>query len=666
MKRIRFIILVILVMVVGYAALSTSLEFYAKFPISYNEDDFQVYFSFVSFLENTESSVEIKNSNHIIFHPILNEDDKKLTVNYEITNASSQYDSEVSVECTSTNQDGIIIDNMLIDNLVEARDITEGKVEVSLSELISSVDEDDTVTCSLNATPIPRDTINNSSISRFIKIDGIKTNEKEWRLVDLVHSTDTDVVYSRSDDNNLYLYSEILDGSYANNIRIYFSTYSSTSAQEYNYVLENGRMYVNTSSGISDYIGPVEYVSSEGYEFSIPLKYLEISSIDDIRTIRLRYSDSSWNKLKEFEVFLSKNEIIVDGNKTHLKEYTEDDIIYKDDSSTVYSRILNDYIYFYSVDESLMGTDLANPSIYVGSKSLNVDKNTRGFMIWYETSLMGCDIDSCSNLIPDASSYSPMRAIGRGVEFKIPLKVLDMNTLDDLKVVRILYRNSSWQEVKRIDISIREKLSNMDLVGKTYVIAKKPKEWDDIFIYLSDNSSWPGEVMSYYVDDLDTYAYIIPDNIESSYVTFSDGKSTNMQYPLAKQNIFKIEKNKSRIWNGELTGVLSWDYVDDSLGNKNSNVVFNLYVPDGKTNNGCVYLYDADGKLDKLYPWPGIKLLNDGTKWSGSFDDVDNYNNVRAIFNNCNSGWQYPSADGIYIKPGIVVTYKDSSIYIDD
>lgn len=669
--RKRFIIIYFVVfLIVGYATVSSTLYSFGNLLFGYDNEDFDVYFSFASFLESTESKVEILDKNHFIFKPLISEDDKVLTVNYEIVNASHEYDAEVEVLCVPENHTFTTFSNELVNSFILARDITEGSVTISLNpEYTGNEDIDEEYLCTLSSKAMSRTSIDNSSIDRFIEIDGKKTNIKEWRTIDLVHTNTTDTVYARSDDNYLYLYIENNENIDIQNFRLYISTLDSPSVQIFNYLVENTRVYKYTSNGIATdevgnllpHLGLAKMMVDDGVEYAVPLSLLNVNSIEEIKSLKLRYANSSWNVQKEYDVYLKRDEIIVDGNKTYLSEYSKEEIIYQDDTSIIYSRILGDYIYFYVVTNNIMGDDLKNSSIYVGSYSDNVTKNSStGFMVWYESALLSCNDISCNN--STITKGSPMRAISDGLEFKIPLDVLDMKTMNDLSVVKILYRNSSWQEVKSITVNIDKKIYKEDLVDKTYILAHKPDNYNNFNVYVAGLMKWPGNKMYKYLDEEDTYVYILPDDFTESYVVFSD--SGNNQYPPMNQNLFYLENNKSRIWDSTYYGILSWNYVDKNNESNKTEVDISLIVPSGKVDNGYYYLYDETGSLDKLNTWPGISLSKND-KWTGTTDVVKDYNRVRLIFNN-GSNWQYPSNEGIYLKPGCSVTFDGTSVYVKD
>ena len=98
-KRRNALILVILLMSIGFAAVSTTLIIKGNAKISENIDDFDVYFS-KAILDNVDKSGEfIDDTNKTITFTTsdLSAVGDTSTLTYEVTNASKKYDAIVQV-----------------------------------------------------------------------------------------------------------------------------------------------------------------------------------------------------------------------------------------------------------------------------------------------------------------------------------------------------------------------------------------------------------------------------------------------------------------------------------------------------------------------------------------------------------------------------------------
>ena len=101
MRRKSAIIVAILIMCIGFAAISTTLIINGNAKVSENTDDFSVMFTSAS-LDGLD-----------VYANVISEDKKTITfetselkalnqtsvLNYEVTNNSANYDAEVSVNC---------------------------------------------------------------------------------------------------------------------------------------------------------------------------------------------------------------------------------------------------------------------------------------------------------------------------------------------------------------------------------------------------------------------------------------------------------------------------------------------------------------------------------------------------------------------------------------
>lgn len=149
-KRRNALILVILLMSIGFAAVSTTLIIKGSAKISENIDDFDVYFS-KAILDNVDKSGEfIDDTNKTITFTTsdLSAVGDTSTLTYEVTNASKNYDAIVQVNCEGANN--YLQVSMVPDNLtIEATTTKTGTVKVELKKT-SITNQNIPITCKLN------------------------------------------------------------------------------------------------------------------------------------------------------------------------------------------------------------------------------------------------------------------------------------------------------------------------------------------------------------------------------------------------------------------------------------------------------------------------------------------------------------------------------------
>ena len=85
MKRKKTIILVVLLMAVGFAAVSTTLFINGQTKINANQDDFNVYYS-DAYVNGVQDKSVIEDNIHISFTTELSTLGEKYVLDYEVTN----------------------------------------------------------------------------------------------------------------------------------------------------------------------------------------------------------------------------------------------------------------------------------------------------------------------------------------------------------------------------------------------------------------------------------------------------------------------------------------------------------------------------------------------------------------------------------------------------
>ncbi len=106
MKKRSAIIIAVILMSIGFAAVSTTLIINGNAKVSENNDDFSVIFTAASLDGKDVYSTVVDDTKKTINFTTaeLNKVGDKSTLIYEITNNSSQYDAEVSVTCVPKNE----------------------------------------------------------------------------------------------------------------------------------------------------------------------------------------------------------------------------------------------------------------------------------------------------------------------------------------------------------------------------------------------------------------------------------------------------------------------------------------------------------------------------------------------------------------------------------
>ena len=165
MKKKSMLIVAILLMSIGFAAVSTTLVINGNANISENNDDFSLIF--------TAASIDGKD----VYNSVIDDTKKIITfetselktlnqtsvLTYEVTNNSSNYDAEVSVTCVpkdGTTAKYTSIKNELANNATKvlAKETLNGTLTVTLDKT-STEEVSEEYTCKLEFSAVERDTL---------------------------------------------------------------------------------------------------------------------------------------------------------------------------------------------------------------------------------------------------------------------------------------------------------------------------------------------------------------------------------------------------------------------------------------------------------------------------------------------------------------------------
>ena len=165
MKKKSMLIVAIILMSIGFAAISTTLIINGNAKVSENQDDFSVIFTaatldgkdvYSSVVDDTKKIITFETSE-------LKTLNQTSVLTYEVTNNSSNYDAEVKVTCVpkeGTTAKYTSIKNELENNatVVKAKESINGTLTVNLDKT-STEEVSEEYTCKLEFNAVERDTV---------------------------------------------------------------------------------------------------------------------------------------------------------------------------------------------------------------------------------------------------------------------------------------------------------------------------------------------------------------------------------------------------------------------------------------------------------------------------------------------------------------------------
>ena len=183
MKKRNIIILVIL-LVVGFASVSTTLLLNGMVGINSNENEFNVIFTKANLNgEKRKDFIDKETKRTITFETnklsTLNEE---AILDYEVTNTSRLYDADVKIICNFVDTEENIVesnDYIAIEYEPKSMRILSGKTEAGsiVAKLVKASTEDQSVSikCTLNATATERDSLGEEYVEPFTVAGTLKS-----------------------------------------------------------------------------------------------------------------------------------------------------------------------------------------------------------------------------------------------------------------------------------------------------------------------------------------------------------------------------------------------------------------------------------------------------------------------------------------------------------
>ena len=170
MKKKKTLLLVVLLMAVGFAAVSTTLYINGQTKINANQDDFNVYYS-DALVNGIQDKSVIADDTHITFTTTLETLGEKYVLDYDVTNGSKNYDAKLVMECSEGNDYLTVTNEFDTTTNLEALKTRSGKLTLELiKSYAGDTDMDVTITCTIDENAIERESLaeeENAYVSPF-------------------------------------------------------------------------------------------------------------------------------------------------------------------------------------------------------------------------------------------------------------------------------------------------------------------------------------------------------------------------------------------------------------------------------------------------------------------------------------------------------------------
>ncbi len=224
MKRRSVLLLGMLFLVVGFAAVTSTLVINGNARIASNDDDFDVYFS-ASFENGKKKNSLIKDDTHIVFDYDISMIGETYTLEYDVTNGSREYDASVSINCTNSTEYLGITNEFDEETNLLATETRKGTLKIELVKAYVGETTDVEVSCEIVGSAVSREEVSDGTPADKVKsaweITEDNDNNGEVSVGDLITlGSESFYVYNIEGDNisaiaryNLHVGGIVVDGS---------------------------------------------------------------------------------------------------------------------------------------------------------------------------------------------------------------------------------------------------------------------------------------------------------------------------------------------------------------------------------------------------------------------------------------------------------------------
>ena len=190
----KYMIAVIVLMVVGFAAVSTSLFVNGSTNIIGKKDDFKVYYSDAKVNGVQDLSI-VESETSLRFSTELDTLGQTYVIEYDVTNSSKNYDADLEMVCTGGDEYLSVVNSFDDVTNLAATETRVGTLTLTLAKTYTGADYDVDINCTITANAVER-----TSLGTGTPKDPVKVCKWEYEDIDESGSLTVGDRYGYCDD----------------------------------------------------------------------------------------------------------------------------------------------------------------------------------------------------------------------------------------------------------------------------------------------------------------------------------------------------------------------------------------------------------------------------------------------------------------------------------
>lgn len=167
MKRYG-IIIIVLIMAIGFAAVSTTLYIIGETSVAGNPDDFEVYYS-DAYVNGLQDLSVVTGKRSINFTATLTGVGDTYILDYDVTNGSRFFDADIEVSCKGGNQYLKVENEFKTNEDLEALQTRRGTLRLTTLKTLAQDELIVDINCDIDAKSVERNSIADGKAAESVK-----------------------------------------------------------------------------------------------------------------------------------------------------------------------------------------------------------------------------------------------------------------------------------------------------------------------------------------------------------------------------------------------------------------------------------------------------------------------------------------------------------------